>query len=83
MNSSHGQWVWRKSSFSESNANSDCVEVGHWRKSTFSQGNGNSACVEVAWAPQATALRDSKNPDGGMLLLPERAWIAFRTSVTR
>lgn len=83
MNSSYGQWVWRKSTFSHGNGNSACVEVGHWRKSSFSEGNGNSACVEVAWAPHATALRDSKNPDGGMLLLPEQAWSAFRTSVTR
>ncbi|GAB1512540.1 DUF397 domain-containing protein [Actinophytocola sp. KF-1] len=83
MNSSHGRWVWRTSTFSQGDTNSACVEVGHWRKSSFSQGNGNSACVEVAWAPEATAVRDSKNPDGGMLLVSESGWSAFRTSVTR
>lgn len=83
MNGSHGQWVWRKSSFSESNANSSCVEVGHWRKSSFSESNANSDCVEVAWTPQLTAVRDSKNPDGGMIVLAESTWSTFRASVTR
>lgn len=82
MNSSHGRWVWRTSSFSEGHGNSDCVEVGHWRKSSFSQGHVNSDCVEVAWASSVTAVRDSKNPDGGMLAIPEPAWRAFRASVT-
>lgn len=62
MNSSHGSWVWRKSS--------------------FSQGDGNSDCVEVAWALSVTAMRDSKNPNGGMLMIPESAWRAFRVSVS-
>lgn len=82
MASPYGSWIWRKSSFSESNGNSDCVEVGHWRKSTFSQGNGNSACVEVGFTPDRTAVRDSKNPEGGMLTLPEPAWHTFRTTLT-
>jgi hypothetical protein len=33
---------WRKSSYSEANDNSACIELG-WRKSTFSEANGNSA----------------------------------------
>ncbi len=78
MNSSQGQWAWRKSSFSQGNTNSACVEVGQWRKSSFSEGNTNSACVEVGWASSVTAVRDSKNPDGGMLTIPETAWHAFR-----
>jgi hypothetical protein len=48
-----------------------------WRKSSFSQGSGNSDCVEVAWAPVGAAVRDSKNPGGGMLTVPEAAWRAF------
>jgi hypothetical protein len=48
-----------------------------WRKSSRSNGDGN-ACVEVAFMPGATALRDSKNPDGGVLLLPPTGWHAFR-----
>jgi hypothetical protein len=47
-----------------------------WRKSSRSNGNGN-ACVEVAFVPGATALRDSKNPDGGTLVLPATGWHAF------
>lgn len=54
-----------------------------WRKSSFSQGNGNSDCVEIAWAPHLTAMRDSKNPNGGMLTVSESAWDAFRASITR
>lgn len=47
-----------------------------WRKSSRSNGGGN-ACVEVALVPGATALRDSKNPDGGVLVLPATGWHAF------
>ena len=53
----------------------------NWRKSSFSEGNANSDCVEVAWVPHATAVRDSKNPDGGMLTVPETAWRAFRDAI--
>lgn len=61
MTSSNGRWAWRKSSFSEGNINSDCVEV--------------------AWISPVTAVRDSKNPAGGMLTVPESAWHAFRASI--
>lgn len=44
-----------------------------WRKSSRSNGGGGQ-CVEVAFAPEATALRDSKNPTGGVLLLPPAGW---------
>jgi hypothetical protein len=54
-----------------------------WRKSSFSQGDVNSSCVEVAWTPHMTAVRDSKNPDGGMLVVSESTWDAFRASITR
>lgn len=47
-----------------------------WRKSSRSNGGGNE-CVEVAFVPGATALRDSKNPDGGILVLPATGWHAF------
>jgi hypothetical protein len=80
MTSSDGRWVWRKASFSQGSGNSDCVEMGRWRKSSFSEGNGNSSCVEVAWPMPVTAVRDSKNPDGGMLVIPEAAWRRFLLS---
>ena len=74
-------WVWRKSSFSQGNGNSDCVEVGRRRKSSFSEASGNSDCVEIAKTLAVTAVRDSKNPEGGMLTLPEPAWKALRASI--
>lgn len=62
---------WRKSSFSGPNGG-ECVEVGAtpamWRKSRHSGGNGGE-CVEVARTPGRLALRDSKNPAGGVLHL--------------
>jgi uncharacterized protein DUF397 len=57
----HGEWVWRKS--------------------TFSQGAENSDCVEVGFGSDRTAIRDSKNPDGGMLTLPSQVWDSFRTAI--
>jgi hypothetical protein len=74
-------WVWRKASFSEGTNNTDCVEVGHWRKSTYSEGGVNTSCVEVGVGPGLTAIRDSKNPGGGMLTLMPEAWDGFRTTV--
>jgi hypothetical protein len=50
----------------------------NWRKSRASEANGNSDCVEIAKTPELTAVRDSKNPDGGLLKLPEPAWQALR-----
>jgi uncharacterized protein DUF397 len=50
-----------------------------WRKSSVSAGGTNDECVEVALVGQVTALRDSKNPGGGVLLLPTDTWAALRT----
>lgn len=48
------------------------MENVDWRKSTRSGGNGEN-CVEVAALPDVIAVRDGKNPDGGMLTFgPER-----------
>jgi len=52
-----------------------------WRKSSRSGGGGNE-CVEVTFVSGATALRDSKNPDGGTLVLPSTGWQAFRSVAT-
>ena len=53
---------------------SDCVT---WRKSSYSNSNGG-ACVEVAKFPAAeVGVRDSKNPDGGNLLVSADEWSAF------
>ena len=47
-----------------------------WRTSSRSGGNGQ--CVEVAFVENATtAVRDSKNPNGGVLLFNEAPFAAF------
>nr|WP_232376819.1 DUF397 domain-containing protein [Amycolatopsis aidingensis] len=53
-----------------------------WRKSSHSQGE-NTACVEVAFGAAAVAIRDSKDPTTGALVLPAPAWTCFRRSVRR
>ncbi len=50
-----------------------------WGKSSRSNGDGN-VCVEIAFVPGATAVRDSKNPAGGVLVVPTAAWERFRSA---
>jgi hypothetical protein len=51
-----------------------------WTKSSHSGPNGN--CVEVARnLPGIVAVRDSKNPDGSVLILTHREWMAFTAGV--
>jgi hypothetical protein len=48
-----------------------------WRKSSRSSANGGD-CVEVADnVPGVTAVRDSKNPEGPVLVFDRSAWAAF------
>ncbi|MBP2339007.1 hypothetical protein JOF41_005185 [Saccharothrix coeruleofusca] len=68
--------VWRKSSRSGSANNSNCVEVA-WRKSSHSGGGTNGNCVEVAFSDLAVAVRDSKNPNAGLLSFPASSWQRF------
>ncbi|GAB3210356.1 DUF397 domain-containing protein [Marinactinospora thermotolerans] len=51
-----------------------------WRKSSYSNGNGGN-CVEVADLHDATAVRDSKHPDGGHLVFTATEWSAFLTTL--
>ncbi|KAA5832102.1 DUF397 domain-containing protein [Saccharopolyspora hirsuta] len=46
-----------------------------WRKSSRSSNYGN--CVEVAFSGSAVAARDSKDPEGGKLVLGVGAWASF------
>ena len=47
-----------------------------WRKSSYSSQDGN--CVEVARnLPGLVAVRDSKYPDGGKLVVMQETWRAF------
>lgn len=52
-----------------------------WRKASYSSTNGG-ACVEVARnLPGAVAMRDSKDPAGGALVVSPAAWRAFAAGV--
>ncbi len=48
-----------------------------WFKSSHSEGQEHSTCVEVAFAPDVTAIRDSKAPEAGHLTVPHPAWSAL------
>ena len=50
-----------------------------WCKSSRSTANAN--CVEVAVLDGAVAVRDSKNPTGGVLAVPPPAWATFTTAL--
>ena len=48
-----------------------------WVKSSYSGGSGSN-CVEVAALPDGErAVRDSKNPDGPMLVFTPGEWDSF------
>jgi hypothetical protein len=48
-----------------------------WHKSTRSGGNGGD-CVEIAVnLPGMVAVRDSKDPDGEVLVFSHAEWSAF------
>jgi Domain of unknown function (DUF397) len=48
-----------------------------WRKSSYSGANGGN-CVEVARnLPGMVAVRDSKDPDGPVLVVSAGSWRAF------
>jgi hypothetical protein len=58
-----------------------------WRKSSFSGGNGGT-CVEIAVIPgskegsdHVIALRDSKKPEGPVLIFTPDEWAAFTAGV--
>ncbi|MFD9966507.1 DUF397 domain-containing protein [Amycolatopsis sp. NPDC058986] len=53
-----------------------------WFKSSYSGSKETSECVEVAFAPQLTAVRDSKAPTG-QLTVSHHAWASFLTALAR
>ncbi|WP_329299546.1 DUF397 domain-containing protein [Streptomyces sp. NBC_00659] len=57
------------------------LSLPQWRKSTYSDDNGGS-CLEVAdGVPGVVPVRDSKLPDGPVLLIGADAWAAFVAGV--
>jgi len=50
-----------------------------WRKSSYTAPDNN--CVELAVGDCETAIRDSKDPDGGSLAVSTCAWIKFLVQV--
>src|SRR5258708_10149680 len=54
----------------------DSLDGAIWRKSSHSGTQGN--CVEVATnLPSIVAVRDSKDPDGALLIVSRAAWTAL------
>ena len=53
----------------------------HWKTSSYSTGNG--LCVELAMIEDGVAIRDSKDPDGGILRFPGASFGAFLGAVAR
>ena len=58
------------------------LSAARWRKSTRSAG-GSSNCVEVAHLPTLVAIRDSKNPHGGTLIINRAAFRHLLDGVRR
>ncbi|MCP2339770.1 DUF397 domain-containing protein [Actinomadura rupiterrae] len=73
---------WRRSSHSGTNGG-ECVEVGTapaWRKASRSNEDGAN-CVEVGDALGGVAVRDSKDPGGGVLELSRDGFGAVLAAV--
>ncbi|MEU3730405.1 DUF397 domain-containing protein [Streptomyces sp. NPDC033538] len=52
-----------------------------WVKSSYSGDNGGN-CVEVALGiPAVVPVRDSKSPDGPILVVTRFAWTAFTSAM--
>ncbi|XVS64539.1 DUF397 domain-containing protein [Actinosynnema sp. CA-299493] len=52
-----------------------------WRKSSRSNGGGNGNCVEVSLTGLSARVRDSKNPAGPTVALPD--WAGFLNAVKK
>ncbi|MEO6088916.1 MAG: DUF397 domain-containing protein [Umezawaea sp.] len=52
-----------------------------WRKSSRSNNGGGGNCVEISLTGVAAAVRDSKNPAGPTISLPN--WSAFLIAAKR
>jgi Domain of unknown function (DUF397) len=50
------------------------LSMFNWQKSSFC---ANNSCVEVAILDNQVAVRDSKDPDGSILLFTREEWTSF------
>ncbi|MEU7718059.1 DUF397 domain-containing protein [Streptomyces tibetensis] len=58
------------------------LSTAEWRKSSYSEGGAND-CVEVADnCPGVIPVRDSKQPQGPVLVFGASPWASFLTYVT-
>lgn len=55
------------------------IAAAPWRKSTRSA----SDCIEVAFAATVVGVRDSKEPDGSLLVFDQPAWATFVNALRR
>lgn len=57
------------------------LSAAKWIRSSYSDANGGN-CIEIAPDfPETVPVRDSKNPDGPVLVVTRSAWSAFVDSV--
>lgn len=60
----------------------DELSGARWRKSSRSGGENNS-CVEVALgAPKVVGIRDTKDREGGTIILPQGSFDALLRCIT-
>jgi hypothetical protein len=52
-----------------------------WRKSSYSGNTGN--CVEIAATESGVAVRDSKVPDSGVLVMSREEWRGLLATVKK
>ncbi|MFE2125932.1 DUF397 domain-containing protein [Streptomyces amritsarensis] len=57
------------------------LSAATWRRSSYSNGTGGE-CVEVAdGVAGLVPVRDSKRPDGGVVVVSAAAWVPFVASL--
>lgn len=59
----------------------ECRRSLDWRKSTRSVGDGE--CVEIAAAHRRIVVRDSRSPNGAVLVCDEAEWFLFISRIKR
>jgi hypothetical protein len=61
--------------------NRDELSAATWTKSSYSGDNGGN-CIEIAPGfPTLVPVRDSKTPDGPVLLVTHADWSAFTSAL--